>query len=151
MKASKLFDLTGKVAIVTGASRGLGKAMALGLASAGADVVVSPHFVGGQRMVTSLLKPTFVDFLDRVISVTGMEIDFDEIEISDDSPLVGKAISESRIGQEFNVTILTVRKHDKEYLPKISGQTRLEAGDLLLALGNREQLAALRKIVISQS
>jgi len=36
-----LFDLSGKVAIVTGASRGLGKAMAIGLASAGADVVVT--------------------------------------------------------------------------------------------------------------
>jgi 2-deoxy-D-gluconate 3-dehydrogenase len=36
-----LFDLDGKVAIVTGASRGLGKAMAIGLAKAGADVVVT--------------------------------------------------------------------------------------------------------------
>lgn len=34
-----LFDLDGKVAIVTGASRGLGKAMAIGLAEAGADIV----------------------------------------------------------------------------------------------------------------
>ncbi len=37
---NKLFDLTGKVAVVTGGNRGLGKEMALGLASAGADVVV---------------------------------------------------------------------------------------------------------------
>ncbi|MFH0820717.1 MAG: glucose 1-dehydrogenase [Candidatus Peregrinibacteria bacterium] len=36
-----LFDLSGKVAIVTGASRGLGKAMALGLAQCGADVVIT--------------------------------------------------------------------------------------------------------------
>ena len=36
-----LFDLTGKVAIVTGASRGLGEAMAMGLAKAGANVVVT--------------------------------------------------------------------------------------------------------------
>lgn len=38
---TKLFDLSGKIAIVTGASRGLGRAMALGLAQAGATVVVT--------------------------------------------------------------------------------------------------------------
>jgi NAD(P)-dependent dehydrogenase (short-subunit alcohol dehydrogenase family) len=38
---SDLFDLGGRVAMVTGASRGLGKAIALGLARAGADLVVS--------------------------------------------------------------------------------------------------------------
>jgi NAD(P)-dependent dehydrogenase (short-subunit alcohol dehydrogenase family) len=37
----KLFDLTDRVAIVTGGSKGLGEAMAEGLASAGAKVVVS--------------------------------------------------------------------------------------------------------------
>ncbi|MDR3435919.1 2-dehydro-3-deoxy-D-gluconate 5-dehydrogenase KduD [Telmatospirillum sp.] len=36
---SKLFDLTGKVAIVTGASAGIGQGIAVSLAQAGADVV----------------------------------------------------------------------------------------------------------------
>jgi 2-deoxy-D-gluconate 3-dehydrogenase len=37
---NKLFDLTGKVAVVTGAGRGLGQGLALGLAEAGADVAL---------------------------------------------------------------------------------------------------------------
>jgi NAD(P)-dependent dehydrogenase (short-subunit alcohol dehydrogenase family) len=39
--ARHLFDLTGRVAVVTGGSRGLGRAMALGFAAAGARVVVA--------------------------------------------------------------------------------------------------------------
>ncbi|MFY0685982.1 MAG: SDR family oxidoreductase [Cyclobacteriaceae bacterium] len=41
MNIQQLFNLNGKTAIVTGASKGIGKAMALGLAQAGANVVVS--------------------------------------------------------------------------------------------------------------
>jgi NAD(P)-dependent dehydrogenase (short-subunit alcohol dehydrogenase family) len=37
----KIFDLTGRVALVTGGSKGLGKAMARGFAEAGADIVIS--------------------------------------------------------------------------------------------------------------
>src|SRR5439155_10502949 len=36
-----MFDLTGKVALITGGSKGLGKAMARGLVEAGADVLIS--------------------------------------------------------------------------------------------------------------
>jgi len=38
---SELFDLTERVAIVTGSTKGIGRSMAEGLASAGATVVVS--------------------------------------------------------------------------------------------------------------
>jgi len=43
---NSLFDLTGKVAIVTGGTTGLGEAIAVGLAEAGADIVIVDILAG---------------------------------------------------------------------------------------------------------
>ena len=41
MKASQMFDLTGRVAVITGGSRGIGRAIAQCYAEAGADVMIA--------------------------------------------------------------------------------------------------------------
>ncbi len=56
---ANLFDLSGKVALVTGGSKGLGKAMARGLAEAGADVVISSRNEGELKAaLDEILKDT---------------------------------------------------------------------------------------------
>ncbi len=53
---AELFDLTGKVAVVTGGSRGLGRSMVLALAQAGADVVVSSRKADACEEVAALVR-----------------------------------------------------------------------------------------------
>ena len=65
---SSLFDLTGKVALVTGASRGLGKTFALALARAGADVAITSRTLASldetKRAVEAIGRKCFPVVLD---------------------------------------------------------------------------------------
>src|SRR6185295_16495976 len=53
---AEMFSLAGKRALVTGASRGLGQAMAQALAGAGADVVCASSKTGGARATAASIK-----------------------------------------------------------------------------------------------
>ena len=56
--STELFDLTGKVAVVTGGSRGIGRAVVLGLAAAGADVVVASRKLDNCEAVAAEVEQT---------------------------------------------------------------------------------------------
>lgn len=53
---SRLFDLSGKIAVVTGAGRGLGQGLALGLAEAGADLALIVNRTAPEETVQAVEK-----------------------------------------------------------------------------------------------
>lgn len=56
MPKKDLFDLTGKVALVTGASRGIGESIAVTLADYGAEVIVSSRKIDGCQAVADKIN-----------------------------------------------------------------------------------------------
>ncbi len=92
MSIFKLFDLTGKTALVTGCKRGIGQAMAIALAEAGANIIgvsASLELSGSEveKKVTALgrsFKAYQADFADRTslyAFIEQMKKDFPVIDI----------------------------------------------------------------------
>lgn len=76
----ELFDLSGRVALVTGASKGLGQAMAMALAKGGADLALFARDVDGLKAVKAAVEETgrraeffAVDVLDKACIDRGVE------------------------------------------------------------------------------
>ena len=86
----ELFDLTGRVAIVTGGSRGLGEEMAEGLAEAGASLMLCARR-------EQWLTPTLESFRGRGFKVEGMVCDVSVPEQV--QAVVDKTIADLRTGR----------------------------------------------------
>jgi 2-dehydro-3-deoxy-D-gluconate 5-dehydrogenase len=107
MKTPSLFDLSGRVAVVTGGNGGIGRGIALGLAEAGAAVAVLGRNDEKNQSVLSELKAIGVRSMALVVDVTnraGLEpaINKVEKELGSVSILVNNAGTVSLSGGVMN-------------------------------------------------
>jgi voltage-gated potassium channel len=114
------------------------------LESVGANRAINPYATSGERIARIALYPGVSDFIEKVLPGYGKELSLEDIEVSSNSSLVGKSVKEA---QDYSggASILTIRKHGAVTIAKPSDETKIEVGDSLIILGQREQLKLLER------
>jgi voltage-gated potassium channel len=116
------------------------------LLRAGANRVVSPYAIGGQRVAQALLRPNVMDFLELATRGAHLELQIEETTVAPGSSLAGKSLEESRIRRDLGIIIVAIKRPNGRMAFNPEGSTVLDAGDLLITLGHRQQLDRLEQM-----
>jgi voltage-gated potassium channel len=113
---------------------------------AGADRVVLPYATAGRVMANLVLKPQVAAFLNVVSSAASPDLRFEEIEIKPTCRQSGKSIRALKVREHTGATIIAVRKPDGTFDTRPSPETVLGEGDVLVGVGNDEEIKALEEL-----
>jgi voltage-gated potassium channel len=109
----------------------------------GADRVVNPQRLGGDRMAAFVTQPHVVDFVDVVMHDGSLEFRLEELTVGADSPLAGRTLRSTQIHDRTGCLVLAIRRPDGSFTPNPSPEAEVESGDVLIGVGTAAQLAAL--------
>jgi voltage-gated potassium channel len=113
----------------------------------GADAVVSPNFIGGMRLVSELLRPAVVRFLDDMLRDRRAAYRIEEIRLGERAGELGATLRDARVRERFGMTVLAVRASDNQsWVYNPDADERLGPGMTLVVLGSAEQVAELRRV-----
>jgi len=114
------------------------------LRHAGADAVVSPQFIGGLRLVSEMVRPTVVTFLDQMLRESDAAVRVEEVRITAGSRMAGKRLSEIDLEQRgMSAMALKAPGSDKfVYVP--ARDSVLTPGCTMIVLGDAEHVTKLR-------
>lgn len=115
------------------------------LRRAGADAVVSTNFIGGMRLVSEMVRPRVVEFLDQMLRDKEKNLRIEEVTIPEGSPLVGLAIRDSAIRKAADVLVIAVRLPDGTISHNPRPDLVLSANLTLIVLAMSREVALLRQ------
>ena len=93
-------------------------------------------------MAVALTKPAIDDFLDS-ITANKLGLAFEQLEIDSSSVLAGRKLAETNIRSELEIVVISIRRANGRLLFNPSGETVVEGGDMLIAIGQAESLMKL--------
>ncbi|QTA90065.1 Potassium channel protein [Desulfonema magnum] len=117
------------------------------LRAAGANKVESPYEMGALSMAQRILRPTVTNFLDLALAYKHKDIQMEEIPVTASSELADVMLKDSGIRQNYNLIIIAIKKPDGSMLFNPSFDTRLNAGDTVITVGEGANLNKLEKVL----
>ncbi|NVM57753.1 MAG: TrkA family potassium uptake protein, partial [Desulfobacterales bacterium] len=120
------------------------------LLAAGANKVVSPYRMGAHRIAQTILRPTVTDFLELTVMDKSRDIQMEEVPVHPSSNLIDVALQDSGIRKDLDLIIVAIRKPGGDMLFNPSSQTRLQGDDTVVAIGEKQNLERLEKILNRQ-
>jgi voltage-gated potassium channel len=117
------------------------------LLRAGAGRVVSPYMIGARRMAQMLKKPTVVDFIDIAMMGSHLGLMMEEAKIGPKSNLIGKNLVDSHLRKDFGVIIVAIKKISGDMVFNPMPSETLEAGDVIVVIGKREDLKRMNTVM----
>ena len=117
------------------------------LRRAGADAVVSPAFIGGMRMVSEMIRPQVVRFLDDMLRDKDANLRIEEANVGPRGPAVGKELRHAGLRESSGALVIAVRDPDGTVTHVPPPDLELTPGYTLIAIGRPEQIRALRSEV----
>jgi voltage-gated potassium channel len=116
------------------------------LVRAGANKVISPYKIGAIRMTLTTLRPNLVDFMKVITFDKDTGLTIEEIQIKPGSRLLGSTLRDCPIRKEFGIMVAGIKKMGKDVFLNPSPETEIEAGDILIVIGEKEGLEKLEKL-----
>jgi len=117
------------------------------LKKAGATRVVSPYMIGAKRMAQVLKRPTVVDFIDIAMMGSHLGLIMEEARLSTKSNLIGKSVIDSYLRRDYGVIIVAIKKMSGEMIFNPMPSETLEAGDVIVVIGKKEDLKRMSEVL----
>lgn len=114
------------------------------LTQAGADRVVNPQYIGGERIAAMILQPAVTDFLDVVMRDESLEFRLAEVEVPEGSPTAGRSLRDAHLRDRTGALVLAMRDAAGRFRTNPPPDTPIRPGEVLIAIGTTAQLEALR-------
>lgn len=112
-------------------------------AGAAAEDVISPHTTASRVVIRNLCSPGTHRLLHGITELTPRGFGAGEILVTPESALAGKTIAESPLGQDRIVLVLAIEREGEHTSIAPRGNRRLESGDTLIVMGDRDDLKDL--------